>query len=123
MPVKTPHIRSANPRNDLTPREHAELIQRLGRLRDGERLAQLMAEYGVTRFALKTLRREAGIPSRFLSPAERAQVITDRAEGDRVAVVAARYGVTPRRVQQLAREAGLSPRSATRSGTRTGEER
>lgn len=119
MPVKTPHNRSANSRNDLTPRERAELIQRLGRLRDGERLAQLMAEYGVTRFALKTLRREAGIPSRFLTPVERAQVITDRAEGDRVAVVAARYGVTPRRVQQLAREAGLSPRS----GTRTGEER
>ena len=116
MPVKTPHNRRARSRNDLAPREHAELTQRLGRLRDGERLAQLMAEFGVTRFTLKTLKREAGIPSRFLSPAERAQMITDRAEGDPVDVVAARYGVTTRRVQQLAREAGLSPRTGTRSG-------
>lgn len=84
----------------LTGSARAEALRRL---RAGERMVRVAADYGVSDRRLRAAAREAGIPSRLLSPAQRREIVARYRAGEASGSISDAYGITQRRVQQLAR--------------------
>jgi hypothetical protein len=94
-------------RSALTAAERADALRRL---RAREPYARISVAVGVSERTLRTIARDAGIPSRYLSPAARLSIVATWVSGAPAVVIAARHGITARRVQQLVAEAGASSR-------------
>ncbi len=88
----------------------------LRRVLSGERpLTRIADDYGTSVRRLRAAAQDAGIPSRFLSAAQRREVVARYRAGEVSGSIAASYGITQRRVQQLALAAGCSrPRGGSR---------
>jgi len=100
-------------RSALTAAERADALRRL---RAREPYARISVAVGACERTLRTVARDAGIPSRHLSPAARRSVVMAGVSGAPAVAIAARHGITARRVQQLVAEAGLSTGGNARRG-------